>query len=235
MTGSMSFPSWRLDPTLCVSPSRGVYPFSRAKVQIKGTETIDDITLLRVTPGEFLPPFPQIAAQLSGSEWLQNLPGTAEEKKTLTVTCNFCHEYQQIFRNRYDESGWANIIFRMTHGAGSPLINIRNPGRLTAEEEAKFARWLASIRGPDSKDPNFLVQPRPVGRQTNVVITEYRLPRLDISGHDTAGDAQRHVWYSTHRSSHQGRLKSCQRARRRIPRAVTATGERASGHSLDLC
>lgn len=32
--------------------------------------------LLRVAPGEFLPPFPEIAAQLTGSEWLQNLPGT---------------------------------------------------------------------------------------------------------------------------------------------------------------
>jgi mono/diheme cytochrome c family protein len=152
--------------TLRIAKPKEFYPFSRTKMEIKGDETIDDITLLRVTAGEFLPPFPQIAAQLSGSEWLQNLPGTGEEKKTLTVYCNFCHEYQQIFRNRYDESGWANIIFRMTHGAGSPLINIRNPGRLTAEEEAKFARWLASVRGPDSKDPNFVVQPRPMGRQT---------------------------------------------------------------------
>ena len=134
--------------TLRIAKPREFYPFSRTKVEIKGTETIEDITLLRVTPGEFLPPFQEIAAQLSGSEWLQNLPGTGEEKKTLTVYCNFCHEYQQIFRNRYDESGWANIIFRMTHGAGSPLINIRNPGRLTPEEELKFARWLASICGP---------------------------------------------------------------------------------------
>lgn len=192
--------------TLRIAKPREFYPFSRAKVEIKGAETIDDITLLRVTPGEFLPPFPEIAAQLSGSEWLQNLPGTGEEKKTLTVYCNFCHEYQQIFRNRYDENGWAKIIFRMTHGAGSPLINIRNPGRLTPDQEAKFARWLASVRGPDSKDPNFVVQPRPFGRQTKVIITEYELPRLDISGHDTAGDAQRHVWYSTHRSSNVGRL-----------------------------
>src|SRR5215467_9637702 len=192
--------------TLRIAKPKEFYPFSRTKVEIKGDETIDDITLLRVTPGEFLPPFPQIAAQLSGSEWLQNLPGTGEEKKTLTVYCNFCHEYQQIFRNRYDESGWANIIFRMTHGAGSPLINIRNPGRLPPEDEAKFAKWLASVRGPDSKDPNFLVQPRPQGRQTRVVITEYELPRLDISGHDTTGDAQRNVWYSTHRSAYVGRL-----------------------------
>src|SRR5262249_4425402 len=110
--------------TLRIAKPKEFYPFSKAKLEIKGGETLDDITLLRVTAGEFLPPFPEIAAQLTGSEWLQNLPGTGEEKKTLTVYCNFCHEYQQIFRNRYDESGWAKIIFTMTQGAGPPLIKI---------------------------------------------------------------------------------------------------------------
>src|SRR5207248_9992601 len=136
---------------------------SKEKLAITGADALEDITLLRVTPGEFLPPFPEIAAQLTGSEWLQNLPGTGEEKKTLTVYCNFCHEYQQIFRNRYDESGWAHILFRMTHGAASPPINIRNPGRLTTEDEDKFAHWLALILGADLKDPNLLLLPRPAG------------------------------------------------------------------------
>jgi virginiamycin B lyase len=191
--------------TLRVARPREFYPWSK-KLEIKGSDGLDDITLLRVVGGEFLPPFPEIAAQLTGSEWLQNLPGTGEEKKTLQVYCNFCHEYQQIFRNRYDENGWARIIFRMTHGAGSPLINIRNPGRLPPAEEAKFAHWLASVRGPDAKDPSFVVQPRPQGRASRVVITEYELPRLEVSTHDASGDAQGHVWYSTHRSSYVGRL-----------------------------
>jgi virginiamycin B lyase len=192
--------------TLHIARPREFYPWSKKNVEIKGADALEDITLLRVTPGEFLPPFPEIAAQLTGSEWLQNLPGTGEDKKTLTVMCNFCHEYQQIFRNHYDENGWARIIFRMTHGAGSTLINVRNPGRLTPDQEARFAHWLATARGPDSKDPNFVVQPRPQGRATRVVITEYELPRLDINAHDTAGDSQGRVWYSTHRSSYVGRL-----------------------------
>jgi len=191
--------------TLRVARPREFYPWSK-KVEINGSDGLEDVTLLRVVPGEFLPPFPEIAAQLTGSEWLQNLPGTGQEKKTLTVYCNFCHEYQQIFRNRYDENGWARIVFRMTHGAGSTLINIRNPGRLPPAEEASFAHWLATARGPDAKDPNFVVQPRPQGRAAKVIITEYELPRLEVSTHDTAGDAQGRVWYSTHRSSYVGRL-----------------------------
>jgi streptogramin lyase len=51
-----------------------------------------------------------------------------------------------------------------------------------------------------------VVQPRAQGRSTRVVITEYELPRLELSAHDTAGDAQGRVWYSTHRSSYVGRL-----------------------------
>jgi virginiamycin B lyase len=192
--------------TLRIARPREFYPWSKEKVQISGADALEDITLLRITQSEFLPPFPEVAAQLTGSEWLQNLPGTGEDKKTLTVYCNFCHEYQQIFRNHYDEAGWSKIIYRMTHGAGSTLINIRDPGRLTPAQEKQFARWLAAARGPDSKDPNFVLQPRAQGRQTRIVITEYELPRLELSAHDTAGDAQGRVWYSTHRSSYVGRL-----------------------------
>jgi streptogramin lyase/mono/diheme cytochrome c family protein len=192
--------------TLRIAKPKEFYPWSKEKVEIKGADALEDITLLRVTAGEFLPPFPEIAAQLTGSEWLQNLPGTGEDKKTLTVYCNFCHEYQQIFRNHYDENGWARIVYRMTHGAGTVLINIRNPGRLPPADEARFAHWLATARGPDAKDPNFVVQPRPQGRQTHVVVTEYELPRLETAAHDTAGDPQGRVWYSTHRSSYVGRL-----------------------------
>ena len=62
--------------TLRIAKPLEFYPWSKEKVEIKGADTLDDITLLRVTQGEFLPPFPVIEAQLTGSEWLANLPGT---------------------------------------------------------------------------------------------------------------------------------------------------------------
>ena len=40
---------------------------------------------------------------MTGSEWLLSLSGTGEEKRLLTINCNWCHSYQQIFRNHYDE------------------------------------------------------------------------------------------------------------------------------------
>ena len=143
---------------------------------------------------------------MTGSEWLLSLSGTGEEKKLLTNNCNWCHSYQQIFRNHYDEAGWSKIVYRMIHGAGSPLININERGRWGGDEEARLVKWLASVRGPDSKDPEFVTLPRPQGRQTRVVITEYELPRLETATHDVSGDSKGNVWYSTHRSSYVGRL-----------------------------
>ena len=152
--------------TLRIAQPREFQPFVKEAVEIKGAAALADITLDYVTESELLPPSPEIAAQMTGSEWLLSLSGTGEEKKLLTNNCNWCHSYQQIFRNHYDEAGWGKIVYRMTHGAGSPLININERGRWGGDEEARLVNWLATVRGPDSKDPNFVTLPRPQGRQT---------------------------------------------------------------------
>jgi virginiamycin B lyase len=192
--------------TLRIALPREFKPFVKEQVEIKGADALADITLDYVTDSDLLPPRPEIAAQMTGSEWLLSLSGTGEEKKLLTSNCNWCHSYQQIFRNHYDEAGWSKIVYRMIHGAGSPLININERGRWGGDEEARLVKWLAAVRGPDSKDPSFVTLPRPQGRQTRVVITEYELPRLETATHDVSGDSQGNLWYSTHRSSYVGRL-----------------------------
>ncbi|HEY2183800.1 MAG TPA: carboxypeptidase regulatory-like domain-containing protein, partial [Xanthobacteraceae bacterium] len=205
--GRYEFP--RLDAgayTLRIAQPREFRPYVKENVDIRGAGELDDIVLTRMISGELLPPTPEIAAQMTGSEWLASLSGTGGEKKLLTVNCNWCHSYQQIFRNRYDEQGWAHIIDRMTKGAGSPLINMRPRGRFNDEDTARLVKWLATVRGPGSSDPPFVTLPRPQGRQTRVVITEYELPRLEIATHDVHGDSQGNIWYSPHRSSFIGRL-----------------------------
>jgi virginiamycin B lyase len=192
--------------TLRIAQPREFRPYVKEKVEISGANELDEIVLTRITNGELLPHTPEIAAQMTGSEWLVSLDGTGEEKKLLTVNCNWCHSYQQIFRNKYDEKSWGHILERMTHGAGSPLILMRPEGRLRPEEEAKFAKWLARVRGPDSVDPPFVTLPRPRGAQTKVIITEYELPRLELATHDIWGDSKGGLWYSPHRSSYIGRL-----------------------------
>jgi virginiamycin B lyase len=205
--GRYEFP--KLEPgtyTLRIAQPREFHPYVKESVTIDGPTPLEDITLSRVTSGELLPPLPEIAAQMTGSEWLASLSGTGDEKKLLTTNCNWCHSYQQIFRNRYDEDGWGKIVNRMTKGAGSPLINMRTSGRFNDADTARMVKWLATVRGPEAKDPPFVTLPRPQGRQTRVVITEYELPRLELATHDVAGDSKGNIWYSPHRSSYIGRL-----------------------------
>jgi virginiamycin B lyase len=205
--GDYEFP--KLEPgtyTLRIARPREFHPFVKEKLAINGPTELADITLSRVTNAALLPALPEIAAQMTGSEWLLSLSGTGEEKRLLTVNCNWCHSYQQIFRNHYDEHGWAQIVNRMTKGAGSPLINMNPRGRFNDEDTAKLVKWLATVRGPDAKDPPFVTLPRPQGRQTRVIITEYELPRLELATHDVWGDSKGNIWYSPHRSSYIGRL-----------------------------
>jgi streptogramin lyase len=192
--------------TLRIARPREFHPFVKEGVEISGATPLDDILLEYVTDQDTLPPLPQIMAQMTGSEWLMSLSGTGAEKKLLTNNCNWCHSYQQIFRNHYDEEGWRKIVYRMIHGAGSPLINVNERGRWGNDEEPRLVKWLASVRGPDVSDPQFVMLPRPQGRQTRVVITEYELPRLETATHDVTGDSKGNLWYSTHRSSYIGRL-----------------------------
>lgn len=192
--------------TLRIARPREFFPFAKENTQVSPGAAFEDIVLKRVTKLELLPPAREIMAQMTGTEWLMSLSGTGEEKRLLTLNCNFCHSYQQIFRNHYDEAGWTQIVRRMTHGAGSPLILMRPVGRFDDAAEQKLVHWLATVRGPNTEDPPFVALPRPQGRQTRAVITEYELPRLELASHDVSGDAQGNIWYSTHRSSYVGRL-----------------------------
>jgi streptogramin lyase/mono/diheme cytochrome c family protein len=189
-------------------------PYVRESVRITSAP-LDDIVLQRVTDKEVLPPTRDILAQLTGAEWMLNLPGTGEEKRTFSLTCGFgCHSYQQIFRTRYDEAGWRNIVRRMLRGAGSPLINIRQPGpqtrgragRILTEEEEIVTQWLARVRGPQSVDPPLHYLPPPRGVSTRVVVTEYELPRQLLAPHDVHGDSKGNIWYTPHRSPYIGKL-----------------------------
>src|SRR6266849_626106 len=147
--GRYEFP--KLEPgtyTLRIAQPREFHPYVKENVTIDGATPLPG--------GELLPHLPEIAAQMTGSEWLASLSGTGGEKKLLTTNCNWCHSYQQIFRNRYDEDGWGKIVNRMTKGAGSPLINMRPSGRFNDDEEPRLVKWLASVRGPDVNDPQFV-------------------------------------------------------------------------------
>lgn len=190
-------------------------PYVKKSVRIAGATQLEDIRLERVSDTEFLPPTDAILAQLTGTEWMMNLPGTGEEKRVFTTSCLFgCHSLQQVFRNKYDERSWRLIYQRMIRSGSSPLIKDTPPtattrsrsGRLMLEEEQFIPKWLASVRGPESKLAPLHYLPRETGRSTRVIVTEYELPRELTATHDVHGDSMGNIWYTQHRSAHAGKL-----------------------------
>lgn len=184
-------------------------------------QKFEDIVLERVSDTELLPPTEDIVSQLTGAEWILNLPSTGEEKAVFKGSCGFgCHSYQQIFRNQYDERSWRLIVRRMIRYRGSPLIHSADTGRgedgnnrpgrsgfSVQREEEVIAPWLARVRGPESTlDKPLQVLPRPHGAATRAIVTEYELPRTLLAPHDVAGDSEGNIWYTPHRSPYIGKL-----------------------------
>lgn len=191
-------------------------PYQKDSVWIEGSPQLEEIALERMYPGEFLPPTPEIMAQLSDSEWLFNLPGTAQEKKLFTNACGSgCHTWHQSLRNRFDEKGWALMVNRMMTYATRLLIEPRTSRDandsetgfgLNAEEQSILLKFLQRVRGPDAEWPPMKAYPRPQGATTRVVVTEYELPHFDARPHDVVGDAQGNIWFTSNRNPYIGKL-----------------------------
>jgi len=211
--GNFEFPAMQSGSyTLRIATPREFKPYRRDSVQIDASTKLEDLVVERVTnpPAEALPATREIESYLSGVELLWNLPGTAQEKEAFRKGCGSsgCHSYQQILKNRYDERSWRVLVQRMLHHGGGPIINPEKGGTALNQEDLSIVKWLAKVRGPESMDDPLLVFPRPSGAATRVVVTEFEVPRLFLTGHDVAGDGKGNIWYSSHMTNHVGRLDS---------------------------
>jgi streptogramin lyase len=76
------------------------------------------------------------------------------------------------------------------------------------ERARKLAEYLASVNLSQTPVWAYTLKtlPRPVGRGTRVLITEYDMPRKTIAPHDVRLDGQGTVWYSNFVENYLGRL-----------------------------
>ena len=159
-----------------------------------------------------------LGAQLTNAEWLASVPGTQQQKATL-LSCVGCHTVERIVRSKYDAAAFAQVILpRMASYANqsTPLRpQLRLGARDTAlvgEEQARVQRaqaeWLSSINLSSSSTWQFPLKtlPRPKGKGTQVVITEYDLPRPTIEPHDVIVDGDGMAWYSNFGEQTLGKL-----------------------------
>ncbi len=158
-----------------------------------------------------------LAAQLSNAEWITSMPGTVQQKKTL-LNCVGCHTVERIVRSKYDTEGFLQTIVRMAGYANQstplhPQRRLADRDReAVGEERARLqksqAEWLASVNLSAAPTWEYPLQtfPRPSGRGTRVVITEYDLPRPTIEPHDVIVDSGGIAWYSSFGEQFIGKL-----------------------------
>lgn len=248
--GTFEFP--RLDAgtyTLRLARPLEYRPYRKDAVRIDGATKLDDIVLERVTTSEFLPPTPDILPQLSGAEWVANLPGTAQEKKSFVNACGgSCHSFQMQMRARFDEANWRKLILKMSDYGGRTLVGSPESGSapthpfaspslaglsLEQGEMERVVQWLVRVRGLDSPDPPIKPFPRPKGPATRAIVTEYELPVELANIHDVAGDAEGNVWFTMNRFPFIGKLdpKTGKVVTYRVP---TVKGKHPGNHWINV-
>jgi streptogramin lyase len=211
--GRYRFPVDRLQPATYALRIRAVgYDLEAPRnVEVNGRETttVD----LQLTPAG------DLASQLSNSEWLASFPGTEADKASIRA-CAHCHTLERVARSRYDVDAMTKVIERMSTypqlsfplkvqklvatriGGGEDPLERRQAGW------RRQAQYLSTVNlsKRDHWSYAFETHPRPTGRATRVIYTEYDLPQRTRQPHDVIVDSHGLAWYASFGEQILGRL-----------------------------
>jgi virginiamycin B lyase len=158
-----------------------------------------------------------LAAQLSNGEWLASIPGT-DRQKTVLLNCVGCHTVERIVRSKYNADAFMQLLPRMQGYVNQSIPahpQLRRAERLMEERGDSrvqvyrgLADFLSTINLSTAPSWTYSLKtfPRPSGRATRVVYTEYDLPSEVVESHDVIVDADGIVWYSSFGEQFLGRL-----------------------------
>ncbi len=223
--GRYSFPANRLGPgqyTLGVRAAgyeldqpHGIENAVENAVEIKAVEAPDQRT---TTKDLRLGKAKDLAAQLSNGEWLASIPGTDQQKDQL-LNCVGCHRVERIMRSKYDADGFLTQILPRMQAYVQQSLPIHpqlRPAERLMEERGEdriqvyraAAEYLSTINLSATEQWKYALKtlPRPKGRATRVIYTEYGLPREEIAPHDVMVDKDGIVWFSGFGEQNLGRL-----------------------------
>jgi len=143
-----------------------------------------------------------LSAQLTNAEWLMSMPGTDSQKAYL-LNCVGCHTLQRIVRSTHDADEFTQVIWRMMNYAQvsqpiKPQPRMDPDWAGQPEKYRKPAEYLATINLSSVSQWEYPLKtlPRPTGKSTHVIITEYGLPRPTVEPHDVILDEHGNVWYT---------------------------------------
>jgi streptogramin lyase len=210
--GNYSFPATKLEPGQYSLRIRAVgYDLDRpASVDLAAQQPAKYDLKLRKTE--------DLAAQLSNAEWLASFPGTDQQKNAM-LGCVGCHTLERVARSSHKPDDFIHVTLPRMQGYVNQSIpaapQLRRGERRMEErgdQRVQVYRGMADFLGGVnlSSGPQWSYAlktlPRPKGRSTRVVITEYDLPRETIQPHDVVIDSDGIAWYSSFGEQFLGRL-----------------------------
>jgi streptogramin lyase len=162
-----------------------------------------------------LRPIDDITSQMTPAEWIASIPGTEDQKKFL-YNCVTCHTVERIVKSSHDANDFStNVLERMRGYANSawdfqPQRRVvpRGLQRNFGADAPKISGYLASINMSATGKLNYELKtlPRPKGRATHVIYTEYDVPRPMTQPHDVVLDASGTIWFSEFGEQFLGRM-----------------------------
>jgi streptogramin lyase len=211
--GRYQFPQSRLEP--------GPYSFRirAAGYDLESPATVDVVEGKTATADLTVQKTKDLASQLSNAEWIESVPGTAQEKAILRP-CSHCHTLERIMKSRHTVDQFVSVIERMgTYPQLSfPLKLQKLPaprvGPGVVSQEQRLAAWrrqadyLAKINLGAAAEFSYPLKtlPRPKGDATKVIYTEYDLPQKTRQPHDVIVDSQGLAWYASFGEQILGKL-----------------------------
>jgi streptogramin lyase len=206
--GHYSFPAGKLTPGEYALRIRAAgYDLDGPTKVTIGAETAADLKLRKTE---------DLASQLSNGEWLASVPGTDQQKNGL-LNCIGCHTLERVMKSAYTADDFMHVLPRMQGYVNQsiPAMPQARRGERLMEERGDqrvqvyrgLADYLAQINQSKGVWSYALkTLPRPTGKGTRAIITEYDLPREVIQPHDVVVDADGIAWYSSFGEQNLGRL-----------------------------
>src|SRR3954463_9698220 len=211
--GRYSFPASKIEPGQYALRIRAIgYDLDNHKsidVAPQKTTTLD----LKLRKTE------DLAAQMSNAEWINSIPGN-DPRKGIFLNCVGCHTLERVMRSTHSADEFLNVTLPRMQSyvnqsipqhpqlrRGERLMEERGDSRVQIYKST--ADFLATVNLSSKKTQwDFPLNPfpRPGGRATRVIYTEYDLPRDTIEPHDVILDADGIAWYSSFGEQFLGRL-----------------------------
>jgi virginiamycin B lyase len=203
--GRYSFPADRL------APGRYSLQIRAAGYDLEGPKTTEVAAGQPAAADIKLRKTKNLSKQLTNAEWMMSIPGSDDDKLAL-INCVSCHTLERVVKSSHDADEFVQVISRMNGYAqvSQPIKPQRRVDLSRAANPERFrkaAEYLATINLSTSMRHEFELKtlPRVKGRGTNVVITEYDLPRPTIEPHDVIvlnGEA----WYTNFGEQFLGKI-----------------------------